>query len=342
MESPSSNKNSCVTGEFKLIQRLLANIPDESFCGVVVGPGDDCGVVRTADGRLTLHTTDTLVAGVHFIPGQMEWRDIGWKVMAVNLSDIAAMGGSPSHAMVTVGIPANFELRDLEETYKGIGDACTAYGTRIIGGDVVRSSTLFITVAMTGIAGKHKKGNHALMLRSAASAEDVIAVTGDLGSSAGGQRAFAAGRMGAETSYVRKRHSRPEARIAEGLKMVEIGVLAAIDISDGTVADLRHVCEESGLAAVIDADKVPVSDELKKLFPKDWLAMGMSGGEDYELLFTSSPQIAAEAESAIRSPVTIIGRMKEIDCDITPGVTVVDGHGRTVDTGKGGWDHLIT
>ncbi len=329
------------SGEFELIGRLLAALDaGASADDVVVGPGDDCAAVRIEEDRTALYTTDTLVAGVHFVPDQIAWRDLGWKAITVNLSDISAMGGRPLHALVTVGVPDDFASSDLEEAYRGISDACARYGAQVVGGDVVRSPALFITVAMTGEAVHEDAGGPMLLLRSAARAGDVVAVTGDLGASAGGQRALAEGLEGRAAESLKKRHARPRPRVAEGQRLAALGVRAAIDVSDGTVADLRHLCEASGVAATVRADSLPVSDDLRTLFPDDWRDLALSGGEDYELLFTALPEVAAEASSALDVPVTVIGNVEPLDGATAADVRVIDGEGRTVETGRGGWDHL--
>ncbi|MFQ5880093.1 MAG: thiamine-phosphate kinase, partial [Dehalococcoidia bacterium] len=203
-------------GEFGLIERLAAIVSQGRTArppSLLVGIGDDCAAWRIGD-RVQLATTDTMVAGVHFL-SSLPWRDVGWKAMAVNVSDIAAMGGTPSYALVTLCLPPHADAAHLDELYLGMNEACDAYGVTLAGGDIVRSDQITITVALMGEATTDDDGNPLLMTRDGAQAGDVVAVTGYVGDSAAGLRLLAEGRMGEDEDALRllRVHTRPQPRL---------------------------------------------------------------------------------------------------------------------------------
>lgn len=304
---------------------------------LLLGIGDDAAVWRLGD-ALELATTDTLVAGVHFLVEGADWRDLGWKALAVNLSDIAAMGGIPHFALITLGLPPDCELEPLTELYEGLATAARTYGTRLVGGDIVGSPVLFVTVALHGIASgtAYPEG---VLRRAAARPDDLIAVTGWLGSSAAGLQTLSSNlRLPAGAlALFRKAHARPQPRVAEGQLLWREGVRCAMDISDGLLADLSKLCAASGVAARIEQDRVSVDPALRRHFPDTWRSLALSGGEDYELLFTASPDAVARVQQRAAVPVTVIGSIEQGE----PGtVILVDAAGEPVPWHHGGWDHL--
>ena len=243
--------------------------------------GDDAAAITLRQAPVTeLYTTDTMVDGVHFTAATTPWRDLGWKAMASNISDIAAMGGTPGVALVTLGLPPDTAVPDIKEMYAGMMDICRQYQARIIGGDVVRSPVCFVTVALTGFA------RHRPLTRTAARPGHQVAVSGPVGGSAGGLRtlltqttpaASATDAIAAATAAELIRcHRRPQPHIAAGQKLAAAAAgpsgsaatdlaadiatatdIAAMDISDGLADDLGKLCAASGVAAVINADNVP-------------------------------------------------------------------------------------
>ena len=329
-------------GEFGLIE-LLAKLvaektqktterPDGSGFRLLLGIGDDTAAWKSVPST-ELFTTDTMVQGVHFVLDRIGWRDLGWKIMAVNYSDIAAMGGAPLYAIITLGLPGDTLVEGIEEMYRGMLVVAQEHGGDIVGGDVVRSPTFFVTVALTGAV------DGPLMTRSAAQVGDQVAVTGNLGSSGGGLRMMLQSlsfRLEVATHF-REAHHRPKPRIAQGQKLRELGVLAAMDISDGLVDDLSKLCQASGVGVVVHAEQVPVHPFLKEAFPKEYLSLALGGGEDYELLFTAPDRVMKEASCTLDVPVTIIGEVVSRE----PGkVTVLDEKGLAMSVPKGGWDHF--
>lgn len=328
-------------GEFGLIDRLAGLLAEranvETAGRLYVGIGDDAAVWRS-DGSAIMATTDTLVADVHFIADRTPWRDLGWKAIAVNVSDIAAMGGTPDFALITLGLPRDTQVERLDELYEGIAEACEAYGVAVAGGDVVRAPELVITIALTGRAELDASGEPLVLRRDAAQAGDVVAVTGVLGGAAGGLHALRNSDQSDATRALIARHLRPQARAAAGPAAVVAGIRCAIDVSDGLMQDLGHVCKASRLAAVVWRDRLPVDPALIDAFgPDEAYRYAATGGEDYELLLTGAQDQIDALARAVDLPVTVIGEMV-IDPD--QQAKLLDESGRELDVPSAGWDHL--
>ena len=323
-------------GEFQLIDILASALGaerDPTASGrLMLSLGDDAAAWRGSDDATVL-TTDTMVEGVHFSLDWTDWESLGWKAMATNQSDIAAMGCTPMYAVVSLGLRGDLPVEGLVEMYRGMAAACSANGGEVVGGDVVRSPTFFVTVATTG----GSEGDEPLLTRDAAKKGDIIAVTGALGSSAGGLRVLREGLAlaGENATHLRSTHNRPAPRVREGRALRTLGVSAAIDISDGLVSDLDKVCIASGVSIELLADSVPVDDRLKRAFPDEWLTLALSGGEDYELAFAATAEIVEKAQKALGTQVTPIGRVREGE-----GVRVLDAGGAEIPVDRGGWDHF--
>ena len=267
--------------------------------GVVAGVGDDAAVLRTGGGRDLLVTADMLVEQVHFDLSFSAFRDLGYKALAVNLSDLAAMGGRPENYLVSLALPPHFNMEDMEDLYRGMDEAGRPYKACLVGGDTVASpGPLVISVTLLGGAARGKA-----VLRSGAAPGDGLYVTGTLGDSAAGLeilkagRRFESGDTGAE--YLVRRHLRPEARVKAGRLLGGKGLASAmIDISDGIASDVRHITEQSGCGAEINLDALPLSDELLSFAGrKNAVKYALGGGEDYELLFAARPG----ADDALRT-----------------------------------------
>ena len=341
--------------EFQLIEMLTKTLgvavpgvdqPHAPGIRLTVAIGDDAAAWETPAGT-TVMTTDTLVEDVHFRLTGTSWRDLGWKALAVNLSDVAAMGCAPLHSAVTLGLRGDLPVEGISEIYQGMLEASGRYGGAVVGGDIVRSPAFFVTVAMVGIAPSNEESEPSqsrLLTRASARPGDKIAVTGSLGCSGGGLRLSTQDgghtglrRLGEGTAtHLRDAHNRPSPRVTEGMLLARRGVLAAIDISDGLVEDLRKLCEASGVGARVEADLVPADDSLKEAYPEDWLSLALTGGEDYELLFTAPPHVMREAASLPDVLVSVIGDVVSEPA----GVTVLDWNGQAVVVGQGGWDHF--
>lgn len=331
-------------GEFALIASLKALLAERrpvripaGAHGLLVGIGDDCAVWRCGD-TVQLATTDTMVDGVHFRRPTTGWRDLGWKALAVNLSDIAAMGGAPDYALVTLGLPPDVDQADILDLYHGLQDCATAFSTELAGGDIVRSRQLFISVALIGRAGSSAPFPNSVLLRSTAQPGDAIAVTGWLGSSAGGLHLLdGAGTVTTDTAVLAAAHRRPEPRLGSGRLALDAGVRCGMDISDGLAGDLEKLCLASGAAAEVELAALPVAPALRSAFPDRWEDLALSGGEDYELLLCAPAEVLTAVAERSEVPVTIIGTVTAGP----PGRVVIrDREGVPRPVERAGWDHL--
>ena len=335
-------------GEFGVIDLLTRMVvqqrggpnhgADLSF-ELTVDNGDDTAAWQT--GKATeLFTTDTVVEGVHFTRETTPWRDLGWKCIASNVSDIAAMGGLPMYALVTLGLPPETEVSDLEQLYEGMLEISNEHGVAIVGGDMVRSPVVFITIGLTGIhAGQP-------MLRSTARPGDQVAVTGYLGGSGGGLRLMLGAGNDSNLSdqvseeaagYLRVCHRRPQPAVAEGRILSASGVVTAMDVSDGLADDLSKLCRSSGLSARIHAGQVPVHPLLKQAYPADYLDLALGGGEDYLLLFTAPAEVMGLVMPQLSDGAAVVGELLAGE----PGrVSVLDVDGSERPAPATGWDHF--
>jgi thiamine-monophosphate kinase len=289
--------------EFELIARLSAGI--HLSRRTILGVGDDCAIVARPRGQ-TLFTIDSLVENVHF---DLRWcppRPLGARALAVNLSDIAAMGGRPTACIVNLGVREEITSRTLEQIYSGLRDAAREASTDIVGGNITRAHELSITIALLGEVGR------GVMRRDTARPRDEIFVTGTLGDAALGWRILAgklkarsdATKNRAAIKYLIKRWLRPHARLYAGQRLAALRPApAAIDVSDGLMQDLGHILERSGVGAEIDPSRIPVSPAYRALMGGD-LTHALTGGEDYELIFCARPG-HTEAELSRRLQVGV-------------------------------------
>ena len=317
-------------GEFELIERFFAHRGPQRR-DVSLGIGDDAALVRVPAGTELVVTVDTIVAGVHF-PAVASPADIGYRVMAVNLSDIAAMGAIPAWATLALTLPAAEEswLEGFCSTFFAL---CSAHDVMLIGGDTT-SGPLSVTVQIMG----HVPIGKALK-RSGARVGDLIVVSGHVGDAAAGlellqQRAVTESRQRDELIA---RFLRPEPRIALGLAMRDVAS-AAIDISDGLAADLTHILESSGVGAHLDLDSLPLSEALTASFDSQRaLELGLGGGDDYELCLTVSPQRArllSGVAASVGCPLTRVGII-----ETRPGLRCMRG-GISVTPAQLGYQHF--
>jgi len=328
-------------GEFGLIDllaKMISGAQDQSAASLqklIIGIGDDAAAWK-AEAGTQLVTTDSLFQDVHFRLETTPWYELGWKSLAVNLSDIAAMGGVPEYAVISLAVPPDTEVDGVKALYQGMLDLARRFGVAIVGGDTCRAPLVSITLTVLGRA-RGKEGR--VLTRSAARPGDKIAVTGALGAAAAGMEMLDKKlKLDAESGrQLKKTFLQPEPRVAEGQTLVGLGVKAAIDISDGLIADLRHICECSRVGAKVEADKIPVAPAVRKHFGERALELAAAGGEDYELLFTASGEVVDKVRTKISCPVTIIG---EIVAEGPGRVILVDKHGRRIDLSKSGWEHF--
>jgi thiamine-monophosphate kinase len=326
-------------GEFGLID-LLAKIIREGqgmpaeHQQLLTSIGDDAATWRS-DVSIRMATIDCLVQDVHFTLCMTTWNELGWKALAVSLSDIAAMGGTPKYALVSLGLPSHIDVEDIANLYKGIIELGQQFGVSIVGGNISNAPLVFID---TTILGSIKEPDR-ILTRSAARPGEKIAVTGYLGAATAGLEMLKEQIPLATEADVSLRQAflRPYPRVVEGRLLVEQGVKAAIDISDGLISDLSHICQSSQVGARIEVDRVPVHPTVKTKFGKRSLEMALSGGEDYELLFTASNDVIDRLKTQASCPITVIG---DVTTDKTGGIALVDRDGNTFESNKTGWQHF--
>ncbi|MFZ5768761.1 MAG: thiamine-phosphate kinase [Bacillota bacterium] len=328
-------------GEFPLIERLARRLrppnPD-----VVVGIGDDVAVIAVAPDRYLLATCDVQVAGVHFLPDRCDPYRLGRKVAAINLSDVAAVAGRPTHFLVSLALPADTPVFFLEALYDGICDEATRFGADVIGGNMSRSACLMVDLTLLGEVTPTR-----LLRRNGARPGDRIMVTGRLGASAAGLALLLDPSLGVDErdrDSVLAAHQTPTPRLHEAHAIAATGqATAMIDVSDGLAADLRHICDASGVGARLWADTIPIDAPTRRLAqavgldPLDW---ALGGGEDYELLFCVPPHgvevIRAAVLGATGTPVSVIGEITEAGA----GCRLVLSGGGEVPLSARGWTHF--
>lgn len=322
-------------GEFGLIERFRRQLPQRG--GVRLGIGDDAAWVENRSGS-SLVTADMLIEGVHFNLNWTSLVDLGFKSLAVNLSDIAAMGGIPAYAVVSLGLPADFEIKAVDQLYRGLLEIASLHRVSIVGGDLSSAKLLTISVALIGHPPRRP------ILRSGAGKEDDIYVTGTLGDSALALKLLRRG-----SSQLRKksaahlfaRHHRPTPRTDFGKLLGKRNLATAmIDVSDGLLQDLSHICRASRIGAMINRDNLPLSEAYRELTGKDGDRHALAGGEDYELLFcarSSNRQKIQQSAQEARLAITRIGR-----CVRSQEILLRDRQGRTDTFEEAGYDHFCS
>ncbi len=330
-------------GEFPFIDRIVARL-GPSRPDTVVGAGpDDTAVLRLPGGRFQLATADSQVAGVHFLPDRTPPAWIGRKAAAINLSDIAAMGGAATHALAVLAAPpdtpADFALAIVD----GLAAELARWGADLVGGNLTRGPALMLDVALLGEVDAAD-----LLLRSGARPGDAVMVTGDLGAAAAGLAVLLAeadGRTVAAPPHDRdavvRRQQWPSPRLDVAPLLGRAGATAAIDVSDGLAADAGHIARRSGVGLRIEAARLPVSEATRRVavaLGVDPLQWAVAGGEDYELLFTARPaaadDLAARVAAATGVPVTRIGMVTD-----GPDTVLARADG-SVQPLAGGWRHF--
>lgn len=304
-------------GEFGLIQRLRARCRSSSR-EVLAGMGDDAAVIRSGKKKI-LVTTDMMLEGIHFDLSLTNFQQLGWKFLAVNISDIFAMGGRPKYFFVSLGIPVTCHPKKISELYAGMLRIASKYGVAIIGGDTCASSDGLVLSGT--LMGECRRA----LTRAGAKAGDRIFVTDTLGDSAMGLALLKRKGARGKGQGLIKKHLMPDVAPLKNTAKVT----SLIDISDGLLIDLSHICDESKVGALIYSDRVPVSSRLRRaaaLLGTDPLQYALGGGEDYALLFTST-----EAE---RKDAFCIGEITG------KGRFIVDSRGKRTKFRPEGYEHF--
>lgn len=315
--------------EFALIQRLCQNIPTPTTSDSNLGPGDDSALLNVPEGQQLVVSTDTLNVDVHFFADADPYT-IGHKSLAVNLSDLAAMGALPKWVTMNLSLPANMleRMTWLNNFSAGFGALAKSYGVELVGGDVTRGP-LMITVTALGLV-----PNDQALLRSTAHEGDLIIVSGNLGTAAAALHLIQSGSK-PSVSWLESLQQ-PEPRVDLGLALRGTAN-SMIDISDGLLADLKHILDASSLGAEIYTSQLPIKQGVREhhAFTWDW---PLAGGDDYELCFTVANHHLHEIKDLSRLlgvPLTVIGEMT-----VKPELVCMDEQGQVIKTKKKGWNHF--
>nr|CRH07794.1 putative thiamin-monophosphate kinase [Candidatus Magnetococcus massalia] len=331
-------------GEFGLIDQLFTPIQQAADSGVRFGIGDDAAVLDVPRTQDLLTTTDTMVEGIHFSSDADPYL-LGQKALRVNLSDIAAMGGVPRWYTLSIATPASAQQTWMEEFARGLKEASETFNVALVGGDTVRSNAkIVITIQLMGLIGQDRS-----VMRSGGQVGDRLFVSGTLGDSAFGLAHLLGKLQGGlsadDLSFFSRRHDLPEPRIELATKLQDAALVhAMIDISDGLVADLTHICRASKVAAKVDFEKLPLSDAAGRMLTlqADMAEkLILTGGEDYELLFAVNPAAVGEVEKMAAQAgieITDIGELVKMHDDHDQ-VTILKG-GEPVKLTHSGWTHF--
>ncbi|HYA87466.1 MAG TPA: thiamine-phosphate kinase [Nitrospirota bacterium] len=325
-------------GEFGLIDSIQKMAARQSP-SVLIGMGDDAAALKIATSSILLATTDMLLEDVHFDLSYTDYYSLGWKSAAVNLSDIAAMGGIPRFCLTSLGIPSSVSVEQVKDFYLGFSAILRSYRVLLVGGDTCLSrEKLVVNVVMLGESEKAR-----IVSRAGAEPGDKIFVTGTLGDSAAGLELLRTRachkKQGPWERKLTQKHLRPKPRVEWGIRIARSRCAhAMIDISDGLSSDLAHICEQSRVGAKVYSEDLPCSRSLhaaENELGKTPMHYALSGGEDYELLFTASPRCGKKLKS-LGVPLFEIGEITR-----TRKLVLVDGQGITKPLVPGGYDHFL-
>lgn len=328
-------------GEFDLIAKYFE--PLAAGMGGAFGLGDDGAAIRPEPGRDIVVTVDAVTENVHFLPDDPP-ELVARKMLRVNLSDLAAMGARPLGYLMTTALTDRIDEAWIADFTRGLAADQKEFGIGLLGGDTTSTpGPLALTVTAFGEVPAGK-----VLRRNAACAGDLVMVSGTIGDGALGllalRDAFPALDAQDREALI-GRYRLPQPRLALGAELLERELsVAALDVSDGLVADLNHICEQSGLAATINAARVPLSDPVRHAVAQDGklLEQALTGGDDYELLFTVAPDRREAVEALGRElgiPVTGIGSMQPAGGTAGQGVTVLDVTGHPMQLDRAGWQH---
>ncbi len=324
----------------KTLKEKFKTVPEEVFLGI----GDDCAAIRVAENKLLLISTDSLVEDVHFSTSYFNPSEIAEKSIAVSISDIASMGGEPKFILSTIGFPKclkpsltlNKNQTLMDGLLHGITNSCDLYNVKLIGGNVTTSEKLFLDITVLGEVEECK-----IIRRSGAKVGDLVFVTGTLGDSSLGLKLLKHG-DGFESESIASAHKAPKPRIEIGRKLSELDLASSmIDVSDGLLIDLERITTCQGVGAEIYVQKIPLSDNYVKLisrFEDDIFKLSLTGGEDYELLFTSPKECKDEVKRLSTSAGINISEIGSVTNE--KSVKVTDNEGNAISYEKGGFIHI--
>ncbi len=347
MKTVSGRGSLGTVGEFGLIRQLKRQWPTASPW-VLKGIGDDAAILKMSPGQQLLLSTDTFIEGVHFDLAFQTLRDVGFRAGVANLSDIAAMGGRPLSLLVSMALPVHISVQHIRALYRGIRDACGSNAVALIGGDTSSSPRdIFLSLTIIGTIPSHRA-----LTRSGAAVGDHLYVTGTLGDAHAGlhilrthARRHRTARLSVIEQFLTQRHLRPIPRLDIGQILATRGIAhAAIDLSDGLSGDIQHICESSQVGIEIWANALPLSPQLRAFAHNNHLdpfSLALTGGDDYELLFTAQAQCHDTVLGLARRtgvPITWIGEVKPKKF----GQRLTHPQGRTRKLSPKSYRHFVT
>jgi thiamine-monophosphate kinase len=332
-------------GEFELINRLTEKF-ELTRPNSLLGVGDDAAVISISEEEAMLLSTDMLIEGIHFNLMYMPLKHLGYKAVAVNVSDICAMNGTAEQITVSLAVSSRFPLEALEELYEGVRYACEKYNVDLVGGDTTSSlSGLVINVAVVGRAKKEE-----IVYRNGAKEYDLLVVSGDLGAAYMGLQVLEREKEVFKANpsiqpdldghdYIVQRQLKPEARkdVIEFLKELDVQPTSMIDISDGLASEILHLCKASNVGCHIYDEKIPIDAKTSLTamdFNLDPSTCALNGGEDYELLFTINQKDVEKVQS--NPHMTLIGHIT----NPSDGIYFIDKNGSAIPLRAQGWNHF--
>ncbi len=321
--------------EFEIIRHYFQRLDEDASGDVILGIGDDAAVITIPSDQQLVLCMDTLVNGVHF-PEQTKPSDIAYKALAVNLSDMAAMGAEPRWITLSLTVP-QYDPEWFESFTNGLQQLATQYQLSLVGGDLCRGP-LSVTVQLQGLVPGTAGLQRAILTRAGAHAGDVIYVTGTLGGAAYALKSILEpGKWSTPSSEEMNRLYRPEARVDTGKRLRSLAT-SCIDISDGLQSDLMHILSASAVGAELEVEKLPYSNSLQALQQDEALELALTGGDDYELCFTLPEDTSASMLEELNKlcPITRIGRVTAVDSQLL--LKNRDGEDLALDAA--GWRHF--
>lgn len=317
-------------GEFGLIDRIARQVHNAP--SVVLGIGDDAAALLPAPGTVTLITSDMLLEGVHFDLNFCDPQSLGRKSLSVNLSDLAAMGATPRTFLLGIALPSTIPLEFLDGFMAGILEQAERFGTTLVGGDTCASLSGLV-ISITALGEQHPEK---VLKRSGARPGDLVCLTGTVGDAAAGLVQL---RRGARDGFLVSRQLDPQPRVAAGVALADAGLASAmIDVSDGVLQDLGHICELSGVGARLELGQLPLSEEYRAACAADPYALALSGGEDYELLFCIAKENRGEVDALVQG----LGLRFSVLGEVVAGnsVELITPEGSVYHPGQRGFDHF--
>jgi thiamine-monophosphate kinase len=332
-------------GEFGLIDRLQTLLGEPADPELIQGIGDDAAVFRKEEGLYQVMTCDALIEGVHFDVSITPLRHLGYKCIAVNVSDVVAMNARPRYATITLGIPHSVSIEMMDSMYQGIREACERYGLILVCGDTTAARQLSVSVTVIGEVEESR-----VAFRRGAQPGDLICVTGDLGGGYAGLKILIRERIAlqeaksdslpqlGEFGEVIQRQLMPHARLDVVDQWARVGFMprALIDVSDGLASEVHHICRQSGCGALLRQDSIPIHEQTEavaRLFEDEAPNFALFGGEDYELVFAARPADFAKIDDGSTKAVGLFTEGEE-------GVRLQIDDGEYVELLPGGYQHF--